>query len=206
MKTNLVLKLAGWSMKRRFLLSVASIALGAIAFTGPAQAQLLNPTFDNAGTLANWTGSPGSVSDTAFDPESPSKTAIFFNNLGTLTQSFSGYAAGQYVISFFVRALATSNLGSALATLTYTVNGQNYGSAGGTGWTANSAIINLTGGSNTLTFSNAFAQNNGFVQLDTINIQAVPGPLAGSGLLSFGAFAAGFAGLTVVRRRKASAA
>jgi hypothetical protein len=193
-------------MKRHLLATAAGIAFAAIAASAPAQAQLLNPNFDNAGTLSNWTGSPGSVSDTNFDPQSPTKTAIFFNNLGTLTQSFNGYSAGQYFISFFVRALATSNLGSALATLTYTVNGQNFGAAGGTGWTANSAIIDLTGGSNTLTFSNAFALNNGFVQLDTISLQAVPGPLAGSGLMSFAAAAAGFAGLTMVRRRKASPA
>jgi hypothetical protein len=193
-------------MKRHLLLSVAGLAFAAIATSAPARAQLLNPTFDNAGTLSDWSGSPGSVSETNFDPQSPAKSAIFFNSFGTLAQSFSGYAAGQYIISFFVKALATSTVGSAFATLTYSVNGENFGAAGGTGWTLNSAVIDLTGGQNTLTFSNAFALNNGFVQLDTISLQAVPGPLAGSGLLSFGAVAVGFAGFSMMRRRKTPAA
>ena len=191
-------------MKRHLLLSVVGVAFSTIAMSAPARAQLLNPSFDNAGTLTSWAGGGGNVSDTEFDPQSPAKSAIFYNNAGALSQSFSGYAAGQYIISFFVRAVSTTNLVSALATLTYSVNGVNFGAAGGTGWTLNSAIIDLTGGQNTLTFGNAFAQNSGFVMLDTISLKAVPGPLAGSGLMSFGAAAVGFAGLTMVRRRRSA--
>lgn len=168
---------------RRLLLAIGSgLVASFLLAASPAKAQLLNGYFDQAGTLTSW-DITGGVSDTTATPQSPTKSAIFFNSAAVLSQTFNVAVAGEYILSFWLRSATTVN--DTLAIISYTINSSpNFFGVGTNNYELNTARVTLNAGSNVISFFNAFSENGRPVQLDTISLSPVPVPLAGAGAAS----------------------
>jgi hypothetical protein len=189
-------------MVRRYLF-LALVALGLAALTpAPSQAQIVNGNFDVGNPFVNWQGSAG-TSFVNTGSHTPTQSIIFRNASATLSQTFNA-TAGQYFLSFWMRAVTAAPV--AIAAIDVLVNGQLFGGLTiGTNYgETTTAALTLQSGSNTIQFLNSNAGNGSFVQLDTVSFQAVPTPMAGAGVLSFAALGVAF-GWSRLRRRRPAA-
>lgn len=180
---------------------VASLMLAA----APAKAQIANGFFDNPGTLTGWTVT-GGVSDTTATPQSPTKSAVFFNAAAVLGQTFTVAAAGDYILSFWLRSATT--VADTMAVISYTINSSpNFFGLGTNAYQLNTARVTLNAGQNFIKFFDASSENGRPVQLDTISLSPVdvPVPLAGAGAASFIAGLAGLGMMARYRRRSGQA-
>lgn len=188
-------------LKKIFAFAALALVIGTLAPT-ESRAQIVNGNFDVGNPLTDWNAS-GSISVLNTGAQSPTQSILFSSGSATLSQTFSA-VAGQYFLSFYMRAISTAPV--ALATIRVLVNGQEFGGAtiGSEYGRTLTAAVSLQTNGNTIQFFNANATNGNLVQLDTVSFQAVPAPVAGGGLLSFAA-----AGLLVgwsLRRKQKKAA